>query len=665
MQPTKLGETKYYSRAVNGQQTYAAIPYAGNDPYDYTPISRDQYAAGLQGQIASGAKAANGAPSLDQQLSDVRSGTGMHAPGYIDPAFSKFQSNAPTPSSDYLNPDAKAQYDQSLSQFNQQKTAAANNPAYQTASTPEQQMADKYNQIHQQLQENGTQAPASPGAGSAAVSGATPPPPPPGPNTGAITTALTGNSGIDSWMQNFQQAFSSQQQQTTLAQDYQTMTQQLGIPALNTQLMDMKNVMDGTEDDIRNEVTKAGGFATESQVQALTAARNKTLIKNYNNLLDQKNLLQDQVSTMIGLEEKDRTAAHQQLMDQFQIGTKLMDMQQSMQKNAQDSMFNNIKQFGAKAVYDAAVASGDPTAVQRINSMMGPGFDIATMAKTPDLATQKAQLEIQGLKLDNQKKVNDLNASSVANDQPIDPTSHSILAQTGLSVPAFNFLTQGTTALTRMTAAQRQQYMNEAQKFLNTNGVDISTFQSRYKAYNDVLQKNIERANNTQIFGQEVSGTVDQFVQDVGKDFGNLKVKNVAKLFAGGQFNDPTVQKYAFNLQTMQNDLAGYYAASRGASSPSDADMRDAAKVITNGLNAKSATAFKDSINTNEGKVTGVVNRAADTANKAVWDLFGVGGNYKSPNTPTAPSAAPPKLLSPTDIPSGYYQASDGLLYKK
>lgn len=215
--------------------------------------------------------------------------------------------------------------------------------------------------------------------------------------------------------------------------------------------------------------------------------------------------------------------------------------------------------------------------------------------------------------------------------QSTDPDSGSILSQTGLSVPAFNFLTQGTSALTRMTAAQRSQYMTEAQNWLNKNGVDLSTFQSQYEAYNNVLKKNVERANNTQVYGGEISGTVDQFLEDIGKDFGNLKVGNVTKLLAGQQVNDPLVQKYAFDLQTMQNDLAGYYAASRGDTSPNEHDQADAANVIKNGISAKSAQAFKDSINSNEGKVTGVVNNAVNAARQQVWNLFGVGKNFKAP----------------------------------
>lgn len=226
------------------------------------------------------------------------------------------------------------------------------------------------------------------------------------------------------------------------------------------------------------------------------------------------------------------------------------------------------------------------------------------------------------------------------------PTAGGITQATGLSLAAFNYLTQGTASMSRMPAAQRNAIMAEANAYLNKTGTDVATFQSQYKAYNQALQKNIERANNTKIFAGEVSGTVDQFIQDTGENFGSLNIGNVAKLLAGKQVNDPTVQKYAFNLQTMQNDLAGYYAASRGATAPDDADLRAAAGVITQGLNAKSAAAFQDSINSNEEKVTGVVDKAAENAQKQVWDLFGVGSKFQTKSSSIDPKSAVVKYVS-------------------
>lgn len=235
------------------------------------------------------------------------------------------------------------------------------------------------------------------------------------------------------------------------------------------------------------------------------------------------------------------------------------------------------------------------------------------------------------------------NSDAAVSSTTPDPSATGITGATGLSLQAFNYLTQGTASMSRLSAAQRNAITKEAGDFLNKNGLDVSTFKSQYDAYNDVLQHNLERANNTKVFAGEITGTVDQFASDIGSDFGKLKIGNVAKLLAGGEVNDPTTQKYAFDLQTMQNDLAGYYAASRtGAANatPDDSDKRAAAEVIKNGINAGSAAAFKQSIVDNEKKVTGVVNSAASDAQKQVWDLFGVGSQFKAKEPQVNPKTA-------------------------
>ena len=273
-----------------------------------------------------------------------------------------------------------------------------------------------------------------------------------------------------------------------------------------------------------------------------------------------------------------------------------------------------------------------------------------------------------------------LNNPSVSDPIVSDPTSKDILSQTGLSIPAFAYLTQGSTALTRMTAPERLQYMNEVQNWAKAKGIDVSTFKAQYQAYNDVLQKNIARANQTQIFAGEVSGTADALLKvitpsELSSESNNgffgigthqLSAQNVADMALGKQVNNPIATKYSFQIAALANDLAGYFAASRGATSPDDSDLQSAGKVISNGMNSGSVQAFKDSINANEEKVSGVVNKAVDSTQKQVWSLFGVGGNYKSPSiTPIIPSSGSTQVIAPTDIPAGYYQASDGKLYKK
>jgi len=81
------------------------------------------------------------------------------------------------------------------------------------------------------------------------------------------------------------------------------------LEGLDEQIIDAQSIIDGTEDDIRNEIEMAGGFGSDSQVQALALARNKSLLKNYNNLVALRESKANQMNMMTDLADKDRTYA--------------------------------------------------------------------------------------------------------------------------------------------------------------------------------------------------------------------------------------------------------------------------------------------------------------------------------------------------------------------
>lgn len=237
-------------------------------------------------------------------------------------------------------------------------------------------------------------------AHAAVTAGGTPAPQSAGPGMSAATTALgaaTANQGytpqppvleaytkaVQKQTDDYAKFQSSQDQGKSLVQQYQDFTTQLGIPALNTQLMNMKNIIDGTETDIRNEVTKASGFATDSQVLAMTNARNKTMIQNYNNLLQTRSDMQAQVTTMVGLAAQDRTFANAQIDRQLNFDQAQVTFAEKALTNARDSINKSIETYGAASVLKQALATGDPTAVARINATIGGGFDLKTAATAP------------------------------------------------------------------------------------------------------------------------------------------------------------------------------------------------------------------------------------------------------------------------------------------
>ena len=237
---------------------------------------------------------------------------------------------------------------------------------------------------------------------------------------------------------------------------------------------------------------------------------------------------------------------------------------------------------------------------------------------------------------------NNIGDPATAVSTAIDANSNSILAQTGLPSTVFNYLTQGTSSMTRFSEATRKKITADADVFLNKNGLDYSTFVSRYKAYNETLQKNIQRFNNTVIAEGELKGTVENLsTAATAAGFDDVRALNAAKKWAKGELNNPDVQTYAVHLNQLRSELAYYNAAVQGKTSADLIEFQEAEKTIKDGISSGSLIGFKNAITASVEKMDKTLQGSVDRSNKQIWDLFGVGGNYK---TTEQKKAAPAKL---------------------
>lgn len=274
-------------------------------------------------------------------------------------------------------------------------------------------LADKYTLAHQTAQASGQEAPVSQGQGMAGVQSNLPVTSQDQQNqvdqqqqVQNITNTLNNDPGYKQLLSDQQQYLSSQNQTQTLQQQYDSMMQSSGVPALNTQLLNMKNIMDGSEQDIRNEIQAAGGFGTESQVQALVAARNKTLSQNYNNLLATKADLENQINTSMGFAEKDRQGATALANEKLNFDQQIIQYQQKFTQNAIDGYNNIIKSVGYNGLFHA-LQPGDIVTVEKTLGLPAGGLQ--------GLATQ----ELQANQASTQKDAlqNQLLQSQIANTQ--------------------------------------------------------------------------------------------------------------------------------------------------------------------------------------------------------------------------------------------------------
>lgn len=149
-----------------------------------------------------------------------------------------------------------------------------------------------------------------------------------------------------------------------LQTEYNTLAQQNNLPQLNSQLLNMTNIMNGTTDDIRNEITSAGGTATESQVQAMSSARNTVILKQYNALASQYQAAQTNVNNMMQYATSDQQTALAKeqatagvVENMASIGAQVQQMGMTMQQNAKQAVQYNVTQTGYTGL--AASAQGD------------------------------------------------------------------------------------------------------------------------------------------------------------------------------------------------------------------------------------------------------------------------------------------------------------------
>ncbi len=164
-------------------------------------------------------------------------------------------------------------------------------------------------------------------------------------------------------------ATNTQNTQQTFTDIYKGMENDPALVGLKTDLMNVNNIMNGTEDDIRDEITKAGGTGTESQIQAMTAARNKTLLKQANSLSSAIQQKEDYITQIMNLTQADRAQADKQVTQKLGLTQQLSDMIDKQNNAAKDNYQKIVDTVG----YDGLAKSfnGNTTQMARAEKLLG------------------------------------------------------------------------------------------------------------------------------------------------------------------------------------------------------------------------------------------------------------------------------------------------------
>jgi len=209
-------------------------------------------------------------------------------------------------------------------------------------------------------------------------------------------------------------------------------------------------------------------------------------------------------------------------------------------------------------------------------------------------------------------------------------------------------LTGNASRLTR--GQERRDAFAGANEWLGkTTGVDFSSLASRYEAVNKALQINEMKFNLVRNAENEIHVDIENLravMQELG--LSDLQAANQVKAWALGQITDPRAIKYVFLLNQLQNDITLYNQASQGGESqaPTDALRNEAREIIGLGASEGSLEGLFSGLTASVAGMSRVNLSALNRTEKAIWDMFGVGENYRprSVGVETFPVVEPPGL---------------------
>lgn len=264
-----------------------------------------------------------------------------------------------------------------------------------TAQPNNTDIADKYNNLHSEVKK--TESPSTNPMRTSDMQQkmdavTTDTKPQENPQAQFIDSYSNMNPVVKTMYDNIQTLFSSQNTRTSLVDEFTKLNSDQGIPADKLALMNIENVMRGTEDDIRNEITKSGGFATNSQVMALTAARNKVLMTQATQLQDQITTKEDYVKQIMDLTKADYASADKVVSEQLGLDEKVADMQIQMDNAATSNLNNIVKNMPDGYAGLAKAFSGNPAGMTQAERLLGlPSGSLSNVAFLQESLDANAQ----------------------------------------------------------------------------------------------------------------------------------------------------------------------------------------------------------------------------------------------------------------------------------
>jgi hypothetical protein len=177
----------------------------------------------------------------------------------------------------------------------------------------------------------------------------------------------------------------------SLQTTYNNLLASSGLNADQQSLLNMSTIMNGTEDDIRAELTNNGGFVTESQIEALTNERNKNLQKQYTTLQNGLQTKQAWIDDQMKYIQADQTEADTQFEKKYSLINNLQSTLEKLQatdattyyrfQTQQMNQLNTMLKYGTNLSSDQIAAYSAST-----------GIDVASLTAANKSATARYAL---------------------------------------------------------------------------------------------------------------------------------------------------------------------------------------------------------------------------------------------------------------------------------
>lgn len=284
--------------------------------------------------------------------------------GYPPPAMGSVAGSSPTPQTTQTQPAPAFSY-----MANATAAGLPGGPQVPPPQSTAQSIGQSYQQFHSTVQ--GTEAPATYPAGEI-QSG---------------TQPSTGNPIFDSLSASMAPIMNSLNQVISdinnpaitgqnLQQEYNQLSQQYQLPQMNTELLNYQNIMNGTQDDIAQELTAGGGTATQSQVLAMTSARNTVIMKQYTALSNQYQAATTNVNNMLQYASTDESNALARESEMANVTSSMDSIYQNMVSMGMTMQQNNATNYRAILTAGgpdslAESVAGDPTQQAIAESSLG------------------------------------------------------------------------------------------------------------------------------------------------------------------------------------------------------------------------------------------------------------------------------------------------------